>query len=231
MSLTRGLVLDVARQVGGAMPGVVTLLDHSRFGNHGAMTNVTWTQLPSGLWVKDYNGTNSVTTIADADNLSFPVGGMTISLWVNRDNNNAQDPLVSKYSGIAATSEYILSFENTNRIYFWVYDSVASALVGRFAPDFDGGNWRMLTVTYNGGIVAASCRIYIDGVQSDTGDFVAGVFASMHNTTEIVRIGRAVGGIISYADCQMALLYMRNYALSPGQILQRFEATRRLFGV
>ena len=60
MSLTRGLVLDVANQLGGAMPGVVTLHDWSREKNDGAMANVTWVQLAStGLWVMVFNGTTA----------------------------------------------------------------------------------------------------------------------------------------------------------------------------
>ena len=60
MSLTRGLILDIARQEGGAMPGIVTLHDWSRFGNDGTMANVTWAQFASiGLWVMVFNGTTA----------------------------------------------------------------------------------------------------------------------------------------------------------------------------
>ena len=49
------IVLDVARQIGGPEPSTTTLTDLSGFGNDGAMTNVTWAQEPSELWVMATN--------------------------------------------------------------------------------------------------------------------------------------------------------------------------------
>jgi len=85
MPKTKGCVLDVARQRGGAMPGVVTLVDHSRYRNDGAMTDVTWTQLPSGLWVLDFNGTSS---IVDYGNTHTNI--KSALLWIYPNDNTSR---------------------------------------------------------------------------------------------------------------------------------------------
>jgi hypothetical protein len=64
-SKTTGCVLDVASPVGSVAPGVVTLLDRSRMKNNGTtMTAITWSQLPSKLWVMVLNGATSKVAFA-----------------------------------------------------------------------------------------------------------------------------------------------------------------------
>jgi len=77
---TTGIVLDVANQRGGAMPSVVTLHDWSRFGNDGAMANITWGQEPSRLWVMGFNGATSLSNHGDC------VLARTVEFWMNPDS-------------------------------------------------------------------------------------------------------------------------------------------------
>lgn len=58
------------------------LPDRSRFGNHGTYTNITDVQLPSGLWVRECNGTSSKVDVGDIAN---PV--KSVGLWVYPDNH------------------------------------------------------------------------------------------------------------------------------------------------
>jgi len=53
------------------------LFDRSRFGNHGTYTDITDVQLPSGLWVRTFNGSSS---IIDCGDLGV---ARALSLWLN----------------------------------------------------------------------------------------------------------------------------------------------------
>jgi len=53
-----------------------------RFKNHGTHTDVTMVRLPSGLWVRSFNGSSSKVTISDAPSLDISLG-ITLLVWVN----------------------------------------------------------------------------------------------------------------------------------------------------
>ena len=78
---TKGLVLDpeASRDI---EPGIVTLYDRSRFQNNGAMTDVTWVRLPSGLWVMGFNGTTSIVNCGVGASLAN-LTPMTLIEWIN----------------------------------------------------------------------------------------------------------------------------------------------------
>jgi len=56
------------------------LPDRSRFGNHGTYTDIVDKQLPSGLWVRTFNGS---TSIIDCGDLGV---ARALSLWLNPDS-------------------------------------------------------------------------------------------------------------------------------------------------
>ena len=55
--------------------------DDSRYGNDGVDTAMTWVQLPSGLWVKSFDGATSIVTIGDI--LSYI---QTVIMWIAPDD-------------------------------------------------------------------------------------------------------------------------------------------------
>ena len=56
------------------------LPDRSRWGNHGTYTNITDVQLPSGLWVRTFNGSSS---IIDCGDLGV---ARALCFWFNPDS-------------------------------------------------------------------------------------------------------------------------------------------------
>lgn len=215
------IVLDVARQRGGAEPSTVTLHDHSRFDNDGAMTNVTWVQLPSGLWVMSFNGTNSKVDFSASLEL-FPNDGIndwSIDFWVYGD------------SAVEGSYREIVSHNHSAPGGFYIGHTNAVPAGMRLGGECFGGftaydmpfdAWHYMCFCKRTGVGATT--FHVDGVQVATGSWVAGP------DIPIFRIGiQYVGG--EWWDGYVALLRAYTYALTPGQILQRFEATRRLFGV
>jgi len=209
-----GIVLDAARQVGGAMPGVVTLPDHSRFGNHGAMTNVTWIQIPPfGLWVMSFNGVSSFVNCGNDVSLDFRIA-MTGEFWFRPYAFEAYftRKVGVFYPEISATRSYT---------YLRIEGVVRDA---SFNFTFAVGEWHHYVFTYDG----TTIRLFLDGIEPTYITQWAGG-GILDVTANNLNLGWYGGG--TYVDGDMALVRFHKYAVSPGQILQRFEATRRFFGV
>ena len=216
--MARGVVLDVARQRGGAEPSTVTLSDHSRFGNNGAMTNVTWVQLPSGLWVMDFDGTSRVDCGNDKSlNITTAI---TIEAWVK--GKTAQD----------GTQRVIV---DKSELWGFLYDHAVPGMRGFYFIDSAGGwhlsgivisedVWHHVVGVYDNPYI----QDYLDGerkVNNNIGGFTIktgvnhfGIGADV--TFGIYRFDGLISGVRIYS-----------YALTPAAIRSRFTATRRLFGV
>lgn len=79
-----GLVFKSRDYIGSVEPPATVLEDESRFGNNGSMTTAKpdLVQLPSGLWVFSYNGTDAV---VDVGNLKRNI--KAVCLWIYPDNH------------------------------------------------------------------------------------------------------------------------------------------------
>ena len=74
-----GYVLKERAYVGGASPPD-SFEDESRFGTDGTHTAITWVKLPSGLWVRSFNGSSSIVNCGD-------VGvARAIGFWLKSDS-------------------------------------------------------------------------------------------------------------------------------------------------
>ena len=128
MSKTRGIVFEseVSRDV---EPGVVTLYDRSRFQNNGAMTDVSWTQLPSGLWVMSYNGSSSLVDLGNADSLKLKDTNFTLMLWFNPTTVGV-DTTTQLFG--TQDSYYQLVWHNAGLVRFRIFDGGTNNLNGAF---------------------------------------------------------------------------------------------------
>lgn len=218
MSLTRGLVLDVANQLGGAMPSVVTLHDFSRFGNHGTMTNVTWIQLPTGLWVMEFDGTADVNCGNDA---SLEIAGdITIELWAQLITSNANVVLLCK--GLHATDGWYIQQGANERYSCWW----EGPIVRQGCTSLDNllviGEWVHVVVRR----VGTQGWVFRNGV-----DFTntSGVIVDPVSSTRNLYIGSYDGGIQNH-NSFITAVRIYSYAFTPAQIRARYHSTRWLFG-
>lgn len=212
-----GLVLDVARQRGGAMPSVVTLHDHSRMGNHGAMTDVTWSQLPSGLWVMSFNGTSSDVNCGNNPSLDLAIT-ISIEAWVliHTDINGF---LVAKGNPAAAGGGYGLFLLPTTDVVRFYSNAAHFTSNAVFTPN---NVWFHLVVTNNS--LVGGCIFYKNAVGAGWG--TRAIVSNVDN----LHIGNH-SGAAGWVDVKCALLRIYTYALTPAQIRSRFTATRRFLGV
>lgn len=213
---TTGVVLSAARQRGGAMPSVVTLHDHSRFGNDGAMTNVTWVQLPSGLWVMSFNGVSSQVNCGADDSLAI-FTEITIEAWVYPTTIIGTHTICDRNYG--GNLEYKLAHLGSN-LYFHHGDGAAwanPAALGYFTANV----WHYMAIA-----CSVSSLFYRNGELVHTSVFLSPIAWRVGTFTIGVR-----GNITEYFNGYIALVRVYTYALSPGQILKHYEAERALFGV
>ncbi len=229
MIATRGLVLDVARQRGGASPGVATLLDHSRWGNNGTIVGATFGQLPSGLWYQNYNGTTNYTNCgSDSSLANIFDGGGAIECWA-----------------YARSSGEVDRGQIFNKIWQSAFAGEMAGLMRlTFRPDFDVTNgywysardwaintWYHIVVTYNADSIANNPLFYKNGVAQGVTEGTAPAGTRTDDSGSDLHICTVTGGHVFAFDGLMTKMRIFNYTLSPGQILKRFEATRTLFGV
>jgi len=224
-----GTVLDVARQRGGAQPGVVSLLDRSRFGNDGAMTNVTWTQLPTGLWVMGFNGATSTVDCGHSESLRL-TSEVTMMAWVLFTDFSGHCPVIFMESG--GQLGYCMGAQQTTGNIFVIWaDNTGGHLWGPAIP-MPAGIWVFLAVTIRSGMQI----VYVNGVNA--GNLVvayATLAPANHDlgigvTSNLIDAGGG-GDFSGHMNGQIVLDRVKGYALTPAQIRSKFAATRRLFGV
>lgn len=221
MAIIRDCVLDVASQLGGAAPGVVTVYDKSRYHNDVTLNNVTWAQLSTGLWVLDFNGTNGFSTLAASPSLAI-VGDMTIELWIRADATQA-DASGSIFRG---QNPYILWHQNTGQLKYQFRDEVAGTwrawTTTAAIPDL---TWIHLVVT-RAVAVNSQMNIYINGVPFEN-QLLLGYPGA---TTVAYRIGGYAVATERFKG-EIALHKAYPFLLTPAQIRARYHSEKWLFGV
>lgn len=220
---TTGIVLDPEVSVD-LEPGVVTLYDRSRFRNNGVFANVTWVQLPSGLWVMSFNGTNSSVDLTTNSIYNFTSELFTVEAWIYLDaawsaaasvlfkgNHGGDGWFLSLGFGGGTNLELA-----TNHAPTWEY-SYSTAL--------NKSQW------YHGVAVRTSTTnvdIYINGVD-DTASHA--VHADPTTTIQRLAIGTRSNLVANPFYGLIAQPRIYTYALSAATIYSHFQAKRGWFGV
>jgi len=198
------------------------LYDASRFGNHGTHTNITMVQLPSGLWVRQFNGTTSYITIPDdpslhiTDNISLVVWLYFITL--PSDTGDSVSTIISKKH---ASTSFQMRISDSDTVRCDLYGLDDPFPSGSPAA-LDGQRWHHCAITYDGSYI----RTFLDG-NNQLADTATG---SITSNTDVLEIGREPAGV-RYTDGYIVLPKIYNYALSAGQIKKAFEESRHWFGV
>ena len=223
MSKYRGLVLEgySPRAPLGAVAPALSLPDVSRYRNNGGFTDVTWVQLPSGLWVMELNDAtsgincgsdpshqiaNPLTIIGwvypnGADMIGYFISNLDLgtlfgyALWWDGFNDRVRLEWARGNGGLRYSS---LVFSDTN-VWVFVGCTVDAADLITFYR-----NGQPAGTSPNGAIAASPASLYI---------------------------GRPVPPSVGSWNGYIAPPRVYNYALSGDEINKHFEAERRLFGM
>ena len=221
MSKTRGLVFDAdcpRTPLGAAAPPDV-LRDRSRWGNDGTFTGVTWTQLPSGLWVIDYVGYVQVATSGLG---MFDVPSWTIAGWLRSDSLINYHHLWS-YDYTSHVAPYYaqeIQISGAGGITFGFNIAGVLGVLSTVPGIISEGNWYHIAVSFKSGAQVIYLNASIEASDTVVGDIVY--------YDQEVWINHSN---ISNMRCKQALNKFYNYPLSPTEISAIYESERRLFGV
>lgn len=195
------------------------LPDRSRFGNHGTYTDITDVQLPSGLWVRSFNGSSSLVDLSNPTSLDL-TRAISVSLWLNADTVDGDD-FALNMSGKSAF------YRSTSRIaWLSTHDVVGAKYTYSATSIIAVGLWYHVVYTYT--IAETVCRIYLNGaeitydVQQATGNNLLSVLSGnvyLSNTGSNWWAG------------DIGLPKIANYTFSAGRAKKIFEAERHWFGV
>lgn len=224
---TKGLVFEERIQIGDVAP--TTYEDESRYGNDGAITGATWSQEPSGLWVLNFDGTNTkYVNIPNSPSLKFGTGDFSMDVWF-KTTGSAGQVLIGTVDGADPWINFEL-IDDDLRVFL---DDSNSQLKDYLSvgEGLNDGNW------YNGAFTfaygdAGGQKLFINGAevgtynksvdQNHTGNFDVAV------DYKIGIDNRLLGD--NAFDGKMALLRVYHYARSAEQIAARYSATKHWFG-
>ena len=211
------------------------LLDRSRYGQTVADTAITYTRLPSGLYVPIFDGATSLITVTDAASLQriFDGEGGSLELWVNPASD-----------GETNIGRFLDKREPNPGWFFRVQGEAAGRVDLLFLHDFTGDDgiwtstataiplntWSKVTLTYSSAAVGNDPLVYIDGASVGMTQNSIPTGIRNDDSGDNLIIGNN-GGVASTFDGNLVLVRLRRYILTAGQILKIFEAERSLFGV
>jgi len=198
------------------------LVDRSRFANNGTFSNVTWTQLSSGVWVNGFNGSTSYIEIPDSPTMRMTQGG-TISCWVKANGlgEGGYARIIDKSSSAAGADGYKLQY-NTNNVIYFKTSTGADLLSSANALPF--GVWKLVTVTFG-----SARKIYVNGV--DVTASGGSESALPPNVAGAVRIGNRAGATDFTWDGNIGGMKLTQKVMTATEVLREFNATRRMYGV
>ena len=177
------------------------------------------------------DGVGDYLTFPDEPGISFTSGGgvdlpFSACAWVYLASNTVGNHTVmAKATGSPLTTEWILRTSNggTNDPSFLLLNSGATALIGRrTGAVLSTGTWHHITGTYSASKTTAGVRVYVNSVQSDTANLVAGTYAGMSDTAALLRVGGTDTG--EFVDGRVADVRLYNRVLTASEITQIFNA-------
>jgi hypothetical protein len=129
----------------------------------------------------------------DNDVFSFDVGSpdhpFTLSFWINVDDTNVTQAILTKYTTVASQCEYAC-FLQSNTITMYLYIAAATSSIKASAPFTTTGQWVFVCVTYDGGGAETGIKVFLNAIESQTVQSETGTYTEMTNTTSKVYIGR-----------------------------------------
>lgn len=218
--IARDIVLQTENSID-VEPGAATLYDLSRYRNNGTINNATWAQLPSGLWVLNFDGTGDYVTIPDHASLDL-TDAITMEAWLYMVGaGGGFGHIFAKGNPQSPT----FRFNDVNNLLQVLLENGAG-----IQAVTSGNNvitpltWHYVVFTWSD--ADDTVRIYVDAVEVFNG-VVAGPLVPNNNVMSI--------GATSIPTEEMTgmLAFIREYSYvrTVGQIYQRYEATKHWLGV
>ena len=208
-----------------------TIQDRSPYGNNGTITGATWTRLPSGLWVLQFDGTDDYVKVLDHSSLDI-INTLTLEAWIKRDVIGAYHGIIAKYSTGGTQNSFLLAISDGNKPNFRVSKDGAysgatiTSLFG--ATNLLANIWYHVVATYQYVADGTSImKLYLNGVEDGTTSVAVGpIFVT---TTDVYLGAYSVPDI--FLDGLIGLPRIDNSTLNALGITNHYNQERHLFGV
>lgn len=207
----------------GYPPYGTKIYDQSVNGNDGTITGATWTRLPSGLWVLDFDGVASNIVIADNASLAFGTSDFTFEVWIKPSVTcGALARIFSKQGAV-----WVFFRLSGGKVQCNIFDGVDTASV-LAVSDLRDAKWHYVAATCDRDS-ATGFQAYVAGVAS--GVAVDPTLVGSVTAAVALDIGRYAPGPAEYYKGTIALPRVYTRALSAAEILGHYNQERHLFGV
>lgn len=216
-----GLVLD---DIGSTGSQPTSLVDSSRHKNHGTFTNVSMSQLPSGLWTYGFNGTSSYINCGAAPQMN-DLPQFSVECWVKIAGSTGANQYLFNKSVVSAGGWYLRYVNTTNNIVLGTNQTPAAS-----QNTFTAGNIDTYFTTWIHVVAfvdaAMKGHIYINGADATatSGTHITPTGTSGYN----LYVGR-YNVASSYLNGSIALPKIRNYAIDATFIGKRYNATKHWY--
>lgn len=140
-----------------------------------------------------FDGATDYVAVADHADFTPALTPLSISVWVNMDDATSF-PIITK--GIYNTDgEWLLATDANDKLYAHFFDeSIADCYIGQLTTaavtTACQAKWSHIVMTYNGGILSAGIKLYINGSIVASGDDKNDTFEAVENLTHAIWIGR-----------------------------------------
>ena len=190
-----------------------------------AVANARGAYVLDGSSAVHFDGGDDYIVVPDNDIFTFALVPFTASCWVKTDTQPSAWAF-AKNNTSPADKEWQFVVSGT-RIYINLYDTAGGAnYIGRLSTAIlTNSVWQMITMVYDGGDTSASCKLYLNATQVDTGDSEAGSFTTMGNKNVNVTIG-AESKPAAYLDGKANHFRIWDVALTGPQISILWSITK-----
>jgi hypothetical protein len=192
----------------------------------GTMSNITYTDPYFA-----YNGTSSQISVADTAALEPGSGSWTMEVWVNQ-TASGNDVVLGKFDPGGQSTDVSYSIRTTGTSYYAQLGSGSGSGSTLFVDSttFVGtlNTWYQLVYVFtNGG--TQTLQTFVNGSSIGT---VNHSLASILNTSTNLYLGSYNNGeYAQWFDGRIGIARLYNTALTPGQVLQNYNANRGLYGL
>ncbi|MDD5060868.1 MAG: LamG domain-containing protein [Candidatus Marinimicrobia bacterium] len=233
MTLVRELSLSMADQLGGPAPSTATINDKSRRANNSvAMTAITWSQLPTGLWVPNFDvATTSGINVGTDRSLDIRYA-LTLAAWIKSPSLATDRGIITKDDTVGNSRAYYLRFAG-HTLNFAIHKSDAAST--SITASTGGNVWDrdifvFVVATYLFVTDGTSrLRLYINGFLSNSSNAGVGPIQSCTTATWIGR--RVIAGAENYYTGQISKWRIWERVFSQAEVATMFGAERRFYGV
>jgi hypothetical protein len=211
--------------------------DLSAFARNGTLVNSPTVDTNLNFGNVLFNGVNQYISVGSVSTFSFIQNTMqfTIEAWVKVNNASSRNFFIANTAtasqqGFAFSLDTEGSFPATRQLRCTLFNGSGDGLTNRTIRTNDNAitdtNWHHIAVTLNG---LNTGVWYIDGVAQTT--IESGAYtAPTGNSTNVLEIGK-IGGFAAYYAGRVGPLRIYNYALTPAQITNNFNAERSRYGL